>query len=196
MQLRSARNLSDQQLVDCNKIDSGCDGGYFTNTFRYLQNNQWQIDGSSSYPYRARVGPCNFRGTNGGGGVRFGSLLSRRVVSNNATAMREALVDFGPLWVSVFAGNDSTNAYKDILRRVQSYKSGIMDFNGCPTALASTNHAVVIVGFGVDAATNTPFWKVRNSWGTNWGENGYFRIRRGVNMCGIESGPFYIARPA
>ena len=194
--MKSARNLSEQQIVDCDTIDKGCNGGYFTNTFKYLQNNQWQIDGGSVYPYKTKVTSCVFKGTNGGGGVKFGSLLYKKVTVNDASAMQKALVDYGPLWVSLFAGNSSTTTYNEIFRQIQSYKSGIMQFTGCPTSLSSTNHAVVIVGYGIDAATNTPFWKVRNSWGINWGESGYFRIKRGVNMCGIESGAFYIAKPA
>jgi cathepsin H len=75
------------------------------------------------------------------------------------------------------------------------YTGGVIKATGCPTSVAATNHAVVIVGYGVDANTNMPYWKVRNSWG-NWGEQGYFRIQRGVNMCGIESDGFYIAKPA
>ena len=195
--MKSARNLSEQQIVDCDTIDKGCHGGYFTNTFKYLENNQWQIDGGSTYPYQTKVTKCTFKGTNGnGGGVKYGSLLYKKVTVNNATAMQEALFNYGPLWVSFFAGNDSTTTYNNISRQVQSYKSGIMHFDGCPTNVGSTNHAVVVVGYGVDSSSNTPFWKVRNSWGIGWGENGYFRMKRGVNMCGIESGAFYVAKPA
>jgi cathepsin B len=47
-------------------------------------------------------------------------------------------------------------------------------------------HAVKLVGWGTE--NGTPFWRIANSWNTDWGENGYFRIIRGVNECGIESG--------
>lgn len=50
-----------------------------------------------------------------------------------------------------------------------------------------TNHAVLVVGFGTDTKTREPYWIVKNSWGPEWGENGYFRIRRGTDECGIES---------
>ncbi|CAJ0594667.1 unnamed protein product [Cylicocyclus nassatus] len=49
-------------------------------------------------------------------------------------------------------------------------------------------HAVKIVGWGVDKTSGTiPYWLVANSWNTDWGENGFFRIIRGTDECGIES---------
>ncbi len=49
-------------------------------------------------------------------------------------------------------------------------------------------HAIEIVGWGVDSLMNPPipFWIIKNSWGTDWGDNGYFRMKRGNNECGIE----------
>ncbi|CAF4576467.1 unnamed protein product [Rotaria sp. Silwood2] len=195
IQLKSSASLSEQQIVDCSWYDHGCNGGYISGTFKYLQGNVWQINGAPYYPYTARVGQCAFRST-GGGGVKFGSLRYVSVTANNAAAMQQALVDYGPLYVSLFVGDDTTSVYKTISSIFNNYKSGIFGPSGCPTSNSLTNHAVVIVGYGVDATTGLPYWKVRNSWGSWWGESGYFRIRRGLNTCGVESGPFYIARVA
>ena len=45
------------------------------------------------------------------------------------------------------------------------------------------DHAVTVVGYGTE--NNVPYWLVKNSWGTYWGEGGYFRIKRNAKMCGI-----------
>lgn len=46
---------------------------------------------------------------------------------------------------------------------------------------------MALVGYGKDSATGLDFWVVRNSWGTSWGEAGYIRVRRGTNVCGVET---------
>ncbi|CAF2920158.1 unnamed protein product [Rotaria sp. Silwood2] len=194
-QLKRSASLSEQQIVDCSSYDNGCNGGYFPNTFSYLQKNIYQVNGAPYYPYKAKPGQCAFRSVRGGG-VKFGSLRYVSVRANHAAAMQQALVNYGPLWVSVFVGNQMTSTYSRISSMFNNYRSGIFQPSECPTSVYSTNHAVTIVGYGVDATTGVPYWKVRNSWGAWWGDSGYFKIRRGVNMCGIESGPFYIAKAA
>jgi C1A family cysteine protease len=66
------------------------------------------------------------------------------------------------------------------------YTGGVITSSSCGTAV---NHAVTIVGYGTDATTNTPYWIVKNSWGSWWGESGYVRIARtfsqDAGVCGI-----------
>ena len=76
-------------------------------------------------------------------------------------------------------------------------RSGVYSDPACiVTDENDVNHAIVIVGYGTTTATSTvpatPYWIVRNSWGTGWGLSGYFMIKRGVNMCNIESWTAYV----
>ena len=68
------------------------------------------------------------------------------------------------------------------------YKSGVISSEKCGTQV---NHAVLLIGYGTDSATKTDFWLVKNSWGTSWGEKGFFRVKRssdkGAGICGILS---------
>lgn len=62
-----------------------------------------------------------------------------------------------------------------------AYSKGILNPSNCPD---NTTHAVLIVGYGTENGLG--YWIVKNSWGKQWGENGYFRIvRKGTNPCGI-----------
>jgi cathepsin B len=71
----------------------------------------------------------------------------------------------------------SFTVYSDFL----TYKSGVYVNNG---GSVLGGHAVRILGWGVDAGT--PYWYVANSWNNYWGDNGFFKIIRGQNECGIE----------
>jgi len=63
------------------------------------------------------------------------------------------------------------------------YGGGYIFNSTCPP---NFGHAVVIVGFGTDPASGMNYWKIKNSFGAAWGEGGYFRIQRGINLCGVE----------
>lgn len=113
----------------------------------------------------------------------FRSLLYYAIencVQNNETIMRDILT-FGPVC-------SSFRVYADFYD-FDPVKDGVYTSNQDPATLVG-GHAICIVGWGEyrDPTTNEriPFWWIKNSWGTNYGLNGYFRMRRGVNHCGLE----------
>lgn len=78
--------------------------------------------------------------------------------------------------------NGPVEAAFDVYEDFLTYKSGVYehiegDYSG--------GHAIKILGWGVE--NDTPYWLIANSWNANWGDAGYFKIRRGVDHCGIES---------
>ena len=84
--------------------------------------------------------------------------------------IKEFLYENGPLAIALNADP------------LQTYSSGIIDLpeSKCPSS--GINHAVLLVGYGT---SGLDYWIVKNSWGSSWGERGYFRIRRGNGTCGI-----------
>lgn len=99
-------------------------------------------------------------------------IVNWTTISSDENEIAMTLIANGPLSVLMDA---STLSF---------YHKGIYNPSVCnPTTL---NHAVLLVGFGEDNGID--YWIVKNSWGTKWGEDGYFRIARGVNKCGIATG--------
>ena len=66
----------------------------------------------------------------------------------------------------------------------RNYTSGVFQSDTCKQGPKDVNHAVLVVGYG-EEEEGGPFWIIKNSWGKQWGEEGYFRMHRGSNMCGI-----------
>ena len=196
-------SISEQQIIDCSPNDDGCVGGYFDNTYGYLQSYDWYADSEANYPYTANASTCTATKS---GGWDNGNLSYRHLPEGNATAMQEALVAYGPLWISLYVGSDCSNVdatscpvtptvASEILTSFQYYTSGVFTADGCTTDPNNNNHAMAIVGYGHDSKLNLDYWIIRNSWGDGWGEDGYVRIQRGVNMCNVESDAFILARP-
>ncbi|KAJ4792543.1 Cysteine proteinase [Rhynchospora pubera] len=161
-------SLSEQELVDCDKSDSGCNGGLMDYAFEFIIKNGG-IDTESDYPYTASDGQCNT------------SKEKKKVVSidsyedvtvNSESALKKAVAN-QPVSVAIDAGGQT----------FQLYSSGIFD-GSCGTDL---DHGVVAVGYGT--SNNVDYWIVRNSWGSSWGESGYIRMKRNINAaegkCGI-----------
>jgi C1A family cysteine protease len=161
--------LSNQQLLDCDTVNNnGCNGGSMQNAFDYLKQNGG-IQAYSDYPYKGTQGSCQFN--KGKAMVQIDGWVSAGTTDENK--IRDMLYQKGPLSVAVNA------------TPFQYYSGGIADYSRQDCDPNATNHAVTLVGYGTENGKD--FWIVRNSWGSNWGENGYFRIARGKGTCGINT---------
>ena len=74
-----------------------------------------------------------------------------------------------------------------------SYSDGVLTGDYCSSDPDDGNHAVLLVGYGSGTVEDTgeemKYWIVKNSWGEDWGQDGYFYISRGINACGIANSP-------
>ena len=168
--------MSEQMLVDCDTYDSACNGGLMEYSFTWLQENGG-IMTDTDYPYKGYKSTCR---SDASKYVDMTITGYTKLGSSSSTwdpvdedEIKEFLYETGPLAVALNANP------------LQTYSSGILDKTSsqCPTS--GMNHAVTMVGYGHDDASNKDYWIVKNSWGASWGESGYFRIRRGNGTCGI-----------
>ena len=168
------KTFSEQMLVDCDTSDSGCNGGLMEYAFTWLKKNGG-IMTDTDYPYKGVKSTCRsdkskYVDMTITGYKKLGSSWSTWSAVDE-DEVKEFLYETGPLAIALNADP------------LQTYSSGILDVTStkCPTS--GINHAVTLVGYGTE--NNVAYWIVKNSWGTSWGEKGYFRIRRGNGTCGV-----------
>jgi len=157
--------LSPQYLINCDRADNGCNGGWYQNSLTYVQANGLALD--TAVPYSAVQNVCTTLPSVTGtiiAGFNFCTNFS--VLSPCTESIVYSFLSVGPVGIGI-DGNT-----QDIM----SYSGGI--FTGACVAM---NHAVLLVGYGYDQTTNLNYWIVRNSWSINWGEYGYIRIARNIN---------------
>jgi len=154
-------SVSEQQLVDCagGSGNQGCNGGLMDDAFNYIIKNKG-IGSEASYPYTARDGTCKQ--------VTSVSTVSKftDVKKGDETGLMSA-VNMNPVSVAVDA------------QAWSSYRKGVMS-GACGTSL---DHGVLAIGYGTDGGQD--YWLVKNSWGTSWGEQGFIRLIRNKDECGI-----------
>lgn len=165
-------SLSEQELVDCDSTSLGCSGGFTKTAFDWVIKNGG-ISEEANYPYRARDGVCKSNVQNESRVVKI-NRYERVTKSDDALLCATAKQ---PITVSL----DATY--------LQLYHDGIFDGGDCKRNSSYTNHAVLIVGYG--SKDGKDYWIVKNSWGENWGRNGYFFMERNKNspsgLCSINT---------
>jgi len=171
--------LSEQELVDCSIENDGCSGGLMDLAFDYcIENNG--LHSNDNYQYNARDNKCieNCRIDNQNtcsdkdkvkGSNNFKYKFTK---SYSVDSLKEA-VKINPVCIAI-------DAHDPIFR---FYSNGVIeDSNKKEPTL---NHAVLLIGYDKDEKGG--YWIVQNSWGTNWGDNGYFKLRikngKGVLAC-------------
>ena len=166
-------SLSEQQLVDCSKAEgnNGCNGGLMDDAFSYIMKNGLTTE--AAYPYTGRDGSC----------IKVGSSVKisgyKDVPANSQLALMSAIAQ-QPVSVAIEADQDV----------FQFYSSGVMTAS-CGNAL---DHGVLAVGYG--RLGSLDYYKVKNSWGADWGMNGYILLGRGpqygaAGQCGVQMDPSY-----
>jgi cathepsin X len=176
--------IAPQVLISCATLADGCYGGDPIDAYQWISGNY--ITDESCSPFRARGYTNGFRCSNttickncpGTGNncyvpdsyMIYGIKEYGKVIAEEA--MMTEIYENGPITCGIAVPDDFR----------YNYTSGIYEDK---TNNLEVVHYVSIAGWGVEDGIN--YWFVRNSWGSYWGENGYFRIVRGKNNLGIES---------
>jgi len=171
-------SISEQQLVDCSKPqgDQGCQGGLMDDAFEYMEKNAMCTE--ASYPYAAKNGKCKKGLKKCKVGIPKGSVVGYKdVATDDENAMMEA-VSKGPVSVAIEADQ----------RVFQMYRKGVLT----TTCGEQLDHGVLVVGYG--ELDGTKYWKVKNSWGPSWGQEGFILLARDKGEsgeCGLLKQPSY-----
>jgi len=186
--------LSEQDLLDCDKSDKRCNGGWMPKAFKFVEQNgicsfktykyeckkkfSWKCRHAKKYPKCEKCKKV----------IQPGEITKSVLVTSKSAQDMQAAVAKGPVSVSVDA---SSEVFK-------LYEGGILPAGECGHNL---DHAVLVVGYGEDKGTT--FFKIKNSWGTDWGEQGYIRVQRsGANVpaegtCGmLTTGVYPVYEPS
>ncbi|PWA55285.1 papain family cysteine protease [Artemisia annua] len=174
-------SLSEQQLVDCdhecdpaeyNSCDSGCNGGLMNNAFEYILKSGG-LQKEEDYPYTGKDGTCHFDKSK-----IAASVANFSVVSTDEDQIAANLVKNGPLAIGINAA------------WMQTYIGQV----SCPYICSKQkmDHGVLLVGYGSAGYAplrfkDKPYWIIKNSWGADWGEEGYYKLCSGYNACGMDA---------
>lgn len=165
------QTFSPEQLVQCSteQGNDGCNGGDYSGAYQYLHDHSFELD--ANYPYTSYYGttggPCAYDASKG----KVKTLVADNSLSGDESCMAHYVQTTGPLAIAVDASSWS------------SYWGGIMSNCG-----DSVDHAVQIVGVKPGSGG---YWKIRNSWGTYWGESGFIRLAYGQNTCDLTYEAWY-----
>ncbi|XP_048850332.1 digestive cysteine proteinase 1-like [Brienomyrus brachyistius] len=170
--------LSQQMLVDCTWGfgNNGCDGGEEWRAFEWMMKHGGIATADSYGAYMGMNGMCHYNES---------EMTARvqeyvNVTSGDADALKVALFKQGPVAVSIDASH----------RSFVFYSHGVYYEPACGNRTEDLDHAVLAVGYGV--LNGDPYWLVKNSWSTYWGNDGYILMSMKDNNCGVATDATYV----
>lgn len=181
---------SEQQLISCDSEDSGCDGGDPRSALNYL-TSVGGIDTESDYPDSSSAsgssGSCSWDGDKVSLNLNWWYAVSPcqggDCSSQDEEGLAAAVSTYGPMSICLNANWDNHVGWH--------YDGVYTGLNGqCSSSKDDVDHCVQLVGY--DKTSSPPYWKIRNSWGSDWGDNGYIKIPYGSNYCGIANEAYLI----
>jgi len=175
--------LSPQALVDCawGYGNNGCDGGEAERAFEWiLANNGLPTEGAYGV-YEMVDGLCH-NNPSASDNVNISSYMN--VTSGSLDDVTAALIAHGPLSIAIDAGHLS----------FVFYSAGVFYEDSCKSDANSLDHAVLLIGYGTDptAGIDADYWIVKNSWSEYWGDQGFVRMSKRDNNCGVTTDTNYV----
>ncbi|XP_032494842.1 cathepsin W [Phocoena sinus] len=183
--------VSVQELLDCNRCGNGCKGGFVWDAFITVLNNSG-LASDKDYPFKGNSEPHRCRAKKR---KKVAWIQDFIMLQPCEQSIARYLATQGPITVTIN------------MKLLQQYQKGVIKATPTTCDPRFVDHSVLLVGFGKSKSVegrqaeaissrsrphprhSIPYWILKNSWGANWGEEGYFRLHRGSDTCGITKYP-------
>ncbi|XP_024604821.1 cathepsin W [Neophocaena asiaeorientalis asiaeorientalis] len=183
--------VSVQELLDCNRCGNGCKGGFVWDAFVTVLNNSG-LASDKDYPFKGNSEPHRCRAKKR---KKVAWIQDFIMLQPCEQSIARYLATQGPITVTIN------------MKLLQQYQKGVIKATPTTCDPRFVDHSVLLVGFGKSKSVegrqaeaissrsrphprhSIPYWILKNSWGANWGEEGYFRLHRGSDTCGITKYP-------
>uniref|UniRef100_A0A8C3IJJ7 Peptidase C1A papain C-terminal domain-containing protein n=1 Tax=Chrysemys picta bellii TaxID=8478 RepID=A0A8C3IJJ7_CHRPI len=162
------RNLSVQEVLDCSWCGAGCKGGYAWDAFTTVLHKRG-LTSEDAYPYTGRQETCHNLNE------PAAYIQGFQTLPGDEEEIAAHVASTGPITVTL---NSAV---------MKNYQNGISQPSVMSCSPDQMDHVVLLVGYGHEKKMQ--YWIIKNSWGEDWGEEGYYRLHRGSNACGITTFP-------